>query len=218
MAAGCHAQDVFARLIATLRQPRQREPYLLVIEDAHWADEVTLDLIRHVSRRVRGCHALVLVTYRPEDTTPSHPLRIVLGDAATATGTRRLDLPPLSRAAVRTLAEQHGQTHPEAAATDVERLYRVTGGNAFFVTEALSAGAPEVPTTVRDAVLSRTARLSRPAQHVMDVVALAGARAEMPLLEAVLGDGLAAIDEPLEPGLLLMSRDEVYFRHELARR
>jgi DNA-binding CsgD family transcriptional regulator/tetratricopeptide (TPR) repeat protein len=210
-------QDVFARLVTTLREPRQREPYLLVIEDAHWADEATLDLIRHVSRRVHACHALVLVTYRPEDTTPGHPLRIVLGDAATATGTRRLDLPALSRAAVRTLAEQHTQSHPEAAATDVEHLYRVTGGNAFFVTEALSAGAAELPTTVRDAVLSRTARLSRRAQQVMDLVALAGARAEMPLLETILADGLAAIDEPLEHGLLLMSRDEVYFRHELAR-
>jgi predicted ATPase len=210
-------QDVFARVIASLRQPRQREPYLLVIEDAHWADEATLDLIRHLSRRIHGCRALVLVTYRPEDTTPTHPLRIVLGDAATATGTRRLDLPALSRTAVRTLAEEHARTHPDAAVTDVERLYRVTGGNAFFVTEALSAGAAEVPTTVRDAVLSRTARLSRPAQHVMVVVALVGARAEVSLLEAVLGDGLAEIDEPLEHELLLMSQDEVYFRHELAR-
>jgi DNA-binding CsgD family transcriptional regulator/tetratricopeptide (TPR) repeat protein len=210
-------QDVFARLVATLRQPRQREPYLLVIEDAHWADEATLDLIRHLSRRVHGCHALVLVTYRPEDTTSGHPLRIVIGDAATATGSRRLDLPPLSRGAVRTLAEQHARSHPDGAATDIERLYRITGGNAFFVTEALSAGAAEVPTTVRDAVLSRTARLSRPAQQVMDVVALAGARADMPLLEAVLGDGLAVVDEPLEHGLLLMSQGAIYFRHELAR-
>jgi predicted ATPase len=167
-------QDMFARLIATLREPRQREPYLLVIEDAHWADEATLDLIRHLSRRVHGCHALVLVTYRPEDTTPGHPLRIVLGDAATATGTRRLDLPPLSRTAVRALAEQNARLHPDTAAADVERLYRATEGNAFFVTEVLSAGGVEVPTTVRDAVLSRTARLSRPAQQVMDVVAVAG--------------------------------------------
>jgi predicted ATPase len=45
-------QDVFARLIATLRQPRQREPYLLVIQDAHWGDEATLDLIHHVSVRI----------------------------------------------------------------------------------------------------------------------------------------------------------------------
>ena len=210
-------QDVFARLMAILRQPRQREPYLLVIEDAHWADEATLDLIRHLSRRVHGCYALVLVTYRPEDTTPGHPLRIVLGDAATSTGTRRLDLPPLSRAAVRTLAEQHARAHPEGAAADVEHLYRVTGGNAFFVTEALSAEAAEVPTTVRDAVLSRTARLSKAAQQVLEVVSLVGARAELSLLEAVLGDALAEIDEPLERGLLLMSREEVHFRHELAR-
>jgi DNA-binding CsgD family transcriptional regulator len=210
-------QEVFARLVATLREPPQREPYLLVIEDAHWADEATLDLIRHLSRRVHRCRALVLVTYRPEDTTPGHPLRIVLGDAATAAGTRRLDLPPLSRTAVAALAEQHVRSHPGGAVADVDRLYRVTGGNAFFVTEALWAETAEVPNTVRDAVLSRTARLSEPARHVMDVVALAGARAEMPLLEAVLGDGLAVIDEPLERGLLLMSDREVYFRHELAR-
>jgi DNA-binding CsgD family transcriptional regulator len=128
-----------------------------------------------------------------------------------------MDLSALSRDAVRTLADQHGRSHPEATVADLDRLYQITGGNAFFVTEALSAGTAEVPTTVRDAVLSRTARLSRPAQHVMNVVALAGARAEVSLLEAVLGDEVRAIDEPLEHGLLMMSGGEVTFRHELAR-
>ena len=84
--------EVFARLVAALREPGLREPFLLVVEDAHWADEATLDLVRHLARRVHTCRALVLVTYRPEDVGTGHGLRLVLGDAATASGVRRLDL------------------------------------------------------------------------------------------------------------------------------
>jgi DNA-binding CsgD family transcriptional regulator len=215
--AGASRQEFFARLVSALRDPPGRQPYLLVVEDAHWADEATLDLVRHLARRVHGCRALVVVTYRPEDVTGGHPLRIVVGDTATTTGTRRIDLPALSPDAVRVLAEQHTRAHPGAAAVDPERLHRVTGGNAFFVTEALSVDSAEVPATVRDAVLSRAARLSPAARHVLDVVALAGSRAELGVLEAVLGDDVGAMDEPLERGLLRVAGDEVAFRHELAR-
>ena len=86
---GATRQEFFARLVGALREPRTREPYLLVVEDAHWADEATLDLVRHLARRVHGCRALVLVTYRPDEVTATHPLRTVVGDAATMTGTRR---------------------------------------------------------------------------------------------------------------------------------
>ncbi len=209
--------EVFARLVAELREPASGEPYLLVVEDAHWADEATMDLVRHLARRVHDCRALVLVTYRPEDVTAGHPLRMVLGDAATASGVRRLDLPGLSRAAVRLLAADHAATHPEAAAADVDRLHRVTGGNPFFVTEALSAGTGEVPATVRDAVLARVARLSAPARAALDVVALLGARAEHDLLATTLDDGPDVLDEPLQRGLLDARPGEVTFRHELAR-
>jgi DNA-binding CsgD family transcriptional regulator/tetratricopeptide (TPR) repeat protein len=215
---GVPRQEFFARLVAALRNPPGPEPYLLVVEDAHWADEATLDLIRHLARRVHGCRALVLVTYRPEDATSGHPLRIVVGDAATMTGTRRLDLPALTPDAVRALVEEHAREHPDAAAADPEQLHRVTGGNAFYVTEALSVGSAEVPPTVRDAVLSRTARLSPQARQVMDVVALAGSRAELDVLERVLADSSHALDEPLERGLLRVVGGEVVFRHELARR
>jgi DNA-binding CsgD family transcriptional regulator/tetratricopeptide (TPR) repeat protein len=215
--SGVPRHEFFARLVAALRSPAGREPYLLVVEDAHWADEATLDLIRHLARRVHGCRALVLVTYRPEDAGGRHPLRIVVGDAATMTGTRRLDLAALSPDAVRVLVAEYAQAHPGAVAADPAQLHRVTGGNAFYVTEALSAGAAEVPPTVRDAVLSRTARLSPAARHVMDVVALAGSRAELDVLETVLADGMEAMDEPLERGLLRVVSGEVVYRHELAR-
>ena len=89
-------QEVFARLMVALRDPPGRAPYLLVIEDAHWADEATLDLVRHLARRIHTCRALVLVTYRPED-AGGHGLRLLLGETASASGTRRIDLPPLTR-------------------------------------------------------------------------------------------------------------------------
>ncbi len=209
-------QEVFARLMAVLRDPPDRKPYLLVIEDAHWADEATLDLVRHIARRVHTCRALVLVTYRPEDAA-GQGLRLLLGETASASGTRRIGLPALTPAAVSSLVAQHASAHPEAAVADAAKLYDVTGGNAFFVTEALSGGTSLVPATVRDAVLARVARLDEPAQRALEVVALAGARAETGLLSDLLAQGLTAIDEPLHRGLLRQVDGDVVFRHELAR-
>jgi predicted ATPase/DNA-binding CsgD family transcriptional regulator len=209
--------EVFARLVTALREPGLGEPFLLVVEDAHWADEATLDLIRHLARRVHACRALVLVTYRPEDVVAGHPLRVVLGDAATAAGARRLDLPGLSRSAVGHLAREYALANPDAAPADVDRLHRVSGGNPFFVTEVLSAGTGAVPPTVRDAVQARVSRLTPRARAALDAVALCGAQAEMHLLERLLDDGPEVLDEPLQRGLLTASAGQVAFRHELAR-
>lgn len=210
-------QDVFTRLVDTLRDAPPDRPYLLVIEDAHWADEATLDLLRHVARRVHGCHALVLVTYRPEDAGAGSALRILLGDTASASGTRRIDLPPLSPRAVATLVAERSRDRLSQTGIDVERLHDVTGGNAFFVTEVLSGDTVGVPPTVRDAVLARVARLHESSQRALEVVALTGSRAETDLLEGLLSEGLAVLDEPLARGLVVMSGREVTFRHELGR-
>ena len=87
---------------------------------------------------------------------------------------RRLRLPPLSEDAVKRLAERAGRR--------TEDLYGVTGGNPFFVTEALESRAPGVPVTVRDAVLSRAARLSPAARAVLELVSVVPTRTEMWLL------------------------------------
>src|SRR5690349_13764700 len=143
-------EEVFARLVAALREPAARSAFLLVVEDAHWADEATLDLLRHLARRIHTCRAVLLVTLRPEDVPATHPLRRVLGDAATGAGVRRVDLAPLSRAGVAELAAQHARQNPGVPTPDVARLHEVTGGNPFFVTAVLAAGDAEVPPTVRD--------------------------------------------------------------------
>ena len=109
---GADRHEVFTRLSEALRDPVR--PFLVVIEDAHWADDATLDLIRHLARRVHRLGALVLVTYRSEETTGQHPLRLVLGDVASAVGIRRIDLAPLTLDAVRRLVGTAGTSTPRS--------------------------------------------------------------------------------------------------------
>lgn len=137
----------FLTLLQSAREP------VVVIEDVHWADDATLDLLRFVGRRISGTPALMLVTWRDDEVGARHPLRVVLGDLATTGAVHRLHIPPLSPAAVSALVEGSDINSGE--------LHRQTGGNPFFVTEVLAAGsAGAIPSTVRDAVLARSARLS----------------------------------------------------------
>ena len=206
---GASRPEVSRLLLGMLRRPAGPTPFVLVVEDAHWADEATLELLRHLARRIHTCHALVLVTYRPEDTHAGDKLRVLLGDTASASGTRRVDLGGLTLRAVTALVGDDG--------TDPDQLYALTGGNPFFVTEVLEAGSADLPPTVRDAVLARTARLGETGRRALDVVALAGARAELDLVQDLLNAGPSALDEPLQRGLLRVNGPDVLFRHELAR-
>jgi hypothetical protein len=90
------------------------------MEDVHWADEATTDLLRFLGRRMGRLPALLLATCRDDELGDDHPLRVALGDLATQRATRRMRLPPLSRDAVRALV---GEREVDAA-----ELYRVTGG------------------------------------------------------------------------------------------
>ena len=183
-------------------------PSAVLIEDLHWADEATLDLIRYVGRRIARTRSLVLASYRSDEVVASHPLRLVLGDLATS-GVRRHALAPLSLDAVREQASNRQ--------IDVPELHRRTGGNPFFVTEVLATGGQDVPGTVRDAVLSRAARLRPSARAILDAAAVAGPRVEPWLLQDLTAAEAGSVDECLATGVL-RAEDNVYvFRHELAR-
>ncbi|HLK45842.1 MAG TPA: AAA family ATPase, partial [Acidimicrobiales bacterium] len=184
-------------------------PTIVLIEDAHWADEATLDVLGMLGRRIENLPALALVTYRSDELPRAHPLRIVLGDLATAAGVERLSLPPLTPAGVAALAQPLG--------LDPIALHERTGGNPFFVTEVLATGASAIPETVRDAVLARAARLDPAARELLDAVAIATRRAELWLLERIAGAGFAAVDDCVASGMLQADGDGVAFRHELAR-
>lgn len=184
-------------------------PTIAVTEDIHWADEATLDLLKFLARRINRTNSMLVVTYRDDELAASHPLRLVLGDLPPRSVTR-VRLPPLSEAGVNTLAESEGRL--------VEDLYPVTGGNPFFVTEALATRERGVPETVRDAVLSRAARLSPDARAVVELVSVIPARTELWLLTDTINPEMAALEESISAGMLRYEGEAISFRHELARR
>jgi DNA-binding CsgD family transcriptional regulator len=210
LASLCHAgaprEQLFAAFLAEINSPAGLT--VAVIEDAHWADEATIDLLSFLGRRLGRTRALLLVTYRDDELGDDHPLRIVLGDLATQRSTRRIGLPPLSPDAIRELA---GPRQVDAA-----ELRRITGGNPFYVSEILEAW-PSVPATVRDAVGARLARLDPGAREVVQAAAVIGVRVGRPLLASALaGSGILA-DERQTGGILIADGTDLRFRHELVR-
>jgi DNA-binding CsgD family transcriptional regulator len=203
---GARPHEVIPALSAELRM---RTPTVLVLEDLHWADEATLDVLRLLARRVEMVPALVIASYRDDVLDRTHPLRIVLGELMPDGSTNRLKLMPLSPAAVARLAEPHG--------VEADELYRRTAGNPFFVTEVLAAGDDQIPPTVREAVLARAARLSSVARTVLETVAVASSDVELGLLELLTGDAADGLEECLGSGMLRTEAGGVAFRHELAR-
>lgn len=183
---------------------------VVVIEDIHWADESTLDLLRFLARRLTQAHVLLLVTYRDDGLARAHPVRMLIGELSALSSVRRIEVPPLSKDAVDRLARRHGM--------DALELYQLTGGNPFFVTEVLLAPAATVPASAREAVLARVARLPADAQEVLDAAAVIGARVEADLVRQVASCTMGAIDECLTAGALVSVGDGFRFRHEIARR
>ena len=182
---------------------------LLVLEDVHWADAATLDVVKLLGRRIDNLPVLLVLSYRDDEPDRRHPLRVVLGDVAAATGLRRLRVEPLSYEAVEQLAAPY--------TIDPAELYRKTGGNPFFVVEALAAGGSHVPETVRDVVLARAARLGPAARGLLDSVAIVPPHVETWLLGEIGEDGLRPLDECVAAGTLQVVDSNVSFRHELAR-
>jgi predicted ATPase len=198
---------LFPALLGRLRDSRVAT--VLVVEDVHWADEATLDLLRFLARRLGPAPTLVVVTYRDDELGPQHPVQLLAGDLTSSALVRRLRLEPLSRQAVAVLAGPHG--------VDPDVLHETTGGNPFFVTEILAAGQEAIPATVVDAVLARAARLSPPARQVLDAAAVVAPPVETWLLVEAAGAAPAQVDECVAAGMLQGQAGGVGFRHELAR-
>jgi DNA-binding CsgD family transcriptional regulator len=187
----------------------ERTQTLVVFEDMHWADEATLDLLKYLGRRIQHARAMLVVSYRDDEVGPRHPLRFVMGDLPRAT-THRMSLLPLSEPAVAQLAQYAGQPS--------EGLHRITGGNPFFVTEALAAVADTVPVSVRDAVLARAMRLDPEARRIAELACVVPGKAESWLLQQAVSADEAAIEGCMSIGMVRSDDGALSFRHELARR
>jgi DNA-binding CsgD family transcriptional regulator/tetratricopeptide (TPR) repeat protein len=187
----------------------ERTQTLIVFEDMHWADEATLDLLKYLGRRIQRTRAMLVVSYRDDEIGTRHPLRFVIGDLPRA-ATHRMSLFPLSEAAVAQLAHQAGQPSGD--------LHLITGGNPFFVTEALAAVADTVPVSVRDAVLARAMRLTPDARNIAELACVVPGSTESWLLEQAAGYDEAAIEGCMSIGMVRSDDGALTFRHELARR
>ena len=198
------------QVLSALTDEVSREsPTVLVLEDLHWADEATLDVLRLLGRRIHAFPGVVVATYRDDELEQADRLRIVLGELARIPGVQRLELARLSRTGVAELAEPYR--------IDAAELYRRTGGNPFFVSEVLAAGTDQIPETVRDAVLARAATLDATGRMLLEALAVIPAGAELGLLRAIAGDAAEALDRCLGSEMVISSGASVTFRHELAR-
>jgi DNA-binding CsgD family transcriptional regulator len=185
------------------------KPTVVVIEDIHWADEATLDLVKYLGRRIASTKILLVLTHRDDEVAGQPSLRRLLGDLAVSKSTLRIELPRLSMDAVRVLIA--------GRPVDAGDLHRQTSGNPFYVTEVLSSGAGGLPATVRDAVLARAARLGPRCRSVLDAAAVIGSRIDLGMLERVAKGAVAGLAECVKVGVLEACSGAIAFRHELAR-
>jgi DNA-binding CsgD family transcriptional regulator len=186
----------------------EQAPVLLVLEDLHWADRSTRELLAFVARGLRTEPVAVVATYRTGELPRGHPLRRLVGELARRPLVTRLDLAPLDRAGVAIQLEAiAGEPVPARLA---DELHARSGGNPFFVEELFAAGGDAA--TLADAVFARVHRLSAPAQRLLAALAAAGGRAEPEVLEPVVPDLGPAVREAVDAGLVV---DGVALRHGL---
>jgi DNA-binding CsgD family transcriptional regulator/tetratricopeptide (TPR) repeat protein len=195
--------EIFAAVLDALRA----RAHMLIMEDLHWADEATLDLVRFVARRIATLPLLLVLSYR-DSIGVDHPLRPVLGDLVASPDALRVQLAPLTAAAVGALLDGHD--------LDPVTIHRRTAGNPFFVSQILAQPDSPLPESVRDAVVARVATLDPSARHHLELLSCTPEPVGAPLL-AALGVPPATVEALAATGLIDRSGRGVAFRHEIAR-
>ncbi len=202
--SGSGQSELFGALIDELSGPTQRPRRVVVVEDAHWADEATHDMVVFLGRRIERLPAMLILTYRDDELGADHPLRATLSVLPRQV-VRAVPVRPLSRQCV---AEQAAQ-----AGRDSGDLFERSGGNPLLLTELLGAEDRAVPASIRDLILSRLRRLSAPARDVAWLVSVMPTSADA----AVLGGLEEWVDECIAAGVLTSRTDGVAYRHDLLR-
>lgn len=189
-----------------LREVREAgTPSVLVVEDLHWADQATIDVLTVLGRRAAELPLVLVLTLRPGDLDADDPLRHAI-DAMRRSTTLHLELAPLSRAAVAHLAGDQA-----------ERIHALSRGNPFFVTELLAHGHDPPPPSLANAVLGRLTRFEPATRRLIELLSVVPGRVPTPLLDAV-EPGWGPLAEPAERRRVLhIDQGHVSFRHELSR-
>ncbi|GAB1645891.1 helix-turn-helix transcriptional regulator [Krasilnikovia sp. MM14-A1259] len=215
-----HLFELVGALFARLAEQR---PLVLIIEDLHWADRSTRDLIAFLARSARLPRVLIIATYRTDELHRGHPLRPFLGEFERVRGVHRRELDRLDRDGTAQLLAQLGGGEPEPHTVD--NIHARAQGNPFFVEQlAASAaqGCGDIPDTLRDLLLTRVDQLAEPAQQVLRVAAVGGTRFGHELLSRVVGGSEAELESALRAvvvaQLIVVDGAGGYeFRHALVR-
>ncbi|OSQ52413.1 ATP-binding protein [Marivita geojedonensis] len=183
---------------------------LVVLEDLHWADDATIDLVRFIARRIVDHPICLVVSSRAERVEERRMIRRAFVDLPTNI-MNRVELSRLSEAAVSELCRE--------SLKDPSKVFAASGGNAFYVSELLSNAGKKIPLSIRDAVLARIDQLPGDAKSIIQAASIMPRRAEVEHVMAIADctDAEAAIEICLEEGLLTMSETALSFRHEIAR-
>ena len=203
---GVERAALYEAVLAALQS--SATPVVAVFEDVHWADEATLDLLKFLGRRIDRVPCLLVLSWRDDEVSATHPLRRLLGELPSSLATR-LVLQPLSPEAVARLATQ--AMRPAAG------VHAMTRGNPLFVSELLRHGTEGVPQRVQDLVLARFARLGEAAQAVVRLASTVPTRIDSALVDDLLAPSPRVLDECLDSGLLNAADGSYFFRHELVR-
>ena len=181
---------------------------IIVIEDIHWADEATLDLVKFLARRINRTKSILILSYRDEEIGQDHSLHSILGDLPHSEITR-IRLYPLSETAVENLMKNAG--------IKSNNLYERTGGNPFYVTEVLAYKIDELPSSIKEAVIARTSKLSDDTKELLEIISVIPTKVEIDLLRKLFNKVEDHIDHCIDKAILITEKNLISFRHELAR-
>jgi DNA-binding CsgD family transcriptional regulator/tetratricopeptide (TPR) repeat protein len=187
---------------------RQPKTVVIIFEDIHWADEATFDFIKFLARRIKQLGCLFLLTYRDNEIDAAHPLRQILGQLEPSTFTR-IKLEPLSRAAVDQLAAAKG--------THNKDIFRISGGNPFYVHEVLAHYTDGIPQNITDSILAVYNGQSTITQQLWDLLSALPAGISYDVLKQKQPALGVPLDSGLRSGTLVLQDGQLTFKHELYR-
>jgi DNA-binding CsgD family transcriptional regulator len=213
------ATQVLVSFHRLLRDVADEGPVLLVLEDLHWADSTTRDLLRHLASRLYDERLLVVATVRTDDLDRRHPLLPVLAEIVHRPEVARVDLGPLGNDDL--VQHLRGLAGAGVEHDDLVAVAQRAGGNPFHAEELLAAGSDRLPPSLRDALRLRLDRLPMEAQQLLGEVAVLGAAIDAGLLASVTTLDPPATSEAcraaLDGGVLVVDGDSYAFRHALLR-
>jgi len=199
--------ELFTKFFEELNH--KNKPVVLVFEDIHWADEATLDFVKFFARRISRLKCLFILTCRDDEISQQNSLRKVLGDLSPDTFSR-IQLEPLSRQAVYKLADAKGY--------DPENVYKISGGNPFYLNEILASYSPGVPDNIKDAILSVYDRQEEGTKHAWQIFSVIPEGLEIDRFAKIKSSWDEGIDHCFALRVIIVKNDKIIFKHELYRR